>query len=72
MEDCGEKRPIGLFMRHKTHIENPNAPTNLIHQEDVINIIYKLVQSPIPSTTLNLVGDHHPTKKNSTPMKQYV
>lgn len=39
----GPNRHPGKFLQAKRVFENPNAPVNLVHQIDVINIIEKLV-----------------------------
>lgn len=39
----GPNRHPGKFLQAKRVFENPNAPVNLVHQIDVVNIIEKLV-----------------------------
>ena len=40
----GEDRHPVRFLAGRTHIENPNAPINLIHQEDCIGIIMAIIE----------------------------
>lgn len=52
------------FLAGKKDIENPNAPINLIHQEDCIRIICEILnQVQYDSLVLNAVSPHHPTRK---------
>jgi len=52
----------------RTHIENPNAPINLIHQEDCIGIIMAIIdQIQIKcwnrNEVFNAVTPFHPSRK---------
>jgi nucleoside-diphosphate-sugar epimerase len=73
----GEDRNPIKFLAGKTNIENPDAPINLIHQEDCIGIITELfnqVQNKkehgqsqsnnlLINSVFNAVTPHHPTRK---------
>jgi nucleoside-diphosphate-sugar epimerase len=60
----GEDRHPIKFLAGKTNIENPDAPVNLIHQEDCIGIIEKILNQVHNDQILfNAVAPHHPTRK---------
>jgi nucleoside-diphosphate-sugar epimerase len=59
----GEDRNPVYYLARKTIIENPNAPINLIHQEDCIGIILKIISSNYWGNTLNAVAPFHPSRK---------
>ncbi|RTY97269.1 SDR family NAD(P)-dependent oxidoreductase, partial [Flavobacterium bomense] len=42
----GEDRHPIKFLAGRKNIENPNAPINLIHQEDCIGIVIKILRTP--------------------------
>ena len=62
----------GLFddVRHpayvlsgKTDLQNANAPVNLIHKDDCIAIIARIIEDNIWGLTFNAATPNHPTKK---------
>jgi len=62
-----DRHPI-KFLSGKTNIENPDAPINLIHQEDCIGIIEKIIREAQNESfswneTFNAVAPFHPTRK---------
>lgn len=61
-----DRHPI-TFLSGRKNIENPNAPINLIHQEDCIGIILKIVchteLDEVWNETFNAVAPFHPTRK---------
>ena len=61
----GEDRHPIRFLAGKKNIENPNAPINLIHQEDCIGIIEEILKSTHwkEKETFNAVTPFHPSKK---------
>ncbi|MEY4835224.1 MAG: putative enzyme of sugar metabolism YeeZ precursor [Bacteroidota bacterium] len=60
----GEDRNPIHMLAGKTNIPNPNAPINLIHQEDCIGIICELLKQNCWNETYNAVAPTHPTRKN--------
>ena len=60
----GEDRHPVYFLAGRQNIENPNAPINLIHQEDCIGIILKIITTNFWNETLNAVAPFHPTRDN--------
>ena len=59
----GEDRHPVHFLAGRTNIENPNAPINLIHQEDCIGIIIKIIEINSWGETVNGVAPCHPSRK---------
>lgn len=60
----GEDRHPIKFLAGKTNVDNPDAPINLIHQEDCIGIISKILnQVQNDNNIFNAVTAHHPTRK---------
>ncbi len=60
----GEDRNPIRFLAGRTNIENPNAPINLIHQEDCIGIILKIIESNCWGETFNAVAPFHPSRED--------
>lgn len=58
----GEDRNPIRFLAGRNNIENPNAPINLIHQEDCIGIILKIIESNCWGETFNAVAPFHPSR----------
>ena len=64
----GEDRHPVHFLAGRTNIENPNAPINLIHQEDCIGIILEILRQAqndklVWGETFNGVAPFHPSRK---------
>lgn len=57
-----DRHPIH-YLSGRKNIENPEAPINLIHQDDCIGIILKIIESKSWNKTFNAVAPFHPTKK---------
>jgi nucleoside-diphosphate-sugar epimerase len=57
-----DRHPI-RFLSGRKDIENPEAPINLIHQEDCIGIIQKIIEKNYWGETLNAVTPFHPSRK---------
>jgi nucleoside-diphosphate-sugar epimerase len=65
----GEDRHPIKFLAGKTDVENPDAPVNLIHQEDCIAIIIEMLKqvqhdSVVVNNIFNAVAPQHPTRKD--------
>lgn len=58
-----DRHPI-QFLAGIKNIENPQSPINLIHQEDCIGIIEKVIQTDTWNETFNAVAPFHPTRKD--------
>ena len=59
----GEDRNAIKMLTGKTNVPNPEAPINLIHQEDCIGIISELLKQNYWNETFNAVAPNHPTRK---------
>jgi nucleoside-diphosphate-sugar epimerase len=60
----GEDRNIVKMLTGKTNVANPDAPINLIHQQDCIEIICEILKQNCWNETFNAVAPNHPTRKN--------
>ncbi len=58
-----DRHPI-KFLAGRKNIENPDAPINMIHQEDCIGIIEKIIQTNSWNETFNAVAPFHPYRKD--------
>ena len=58
-----DSHPI-QFLAGRKNIENPQSPINLIHQEDCIGIIEKVIQTDSWNETFNAVAPFHPTRRD--------
>lgn len=56
------RHPIKM-LAGRENLDNPDAPVNLIHQQDCIGIILKIVENEIWNETFNAVTPYHPTRK---------
>jgi nucleoside-diphosphate-sugar epimerase len=59
----GEDRNPVRFLSGRENIENPDAPINLIHQDDCIGIIEKIIDLNSWNETYNAVAPFHPTRE---------
>lgn len=59
----GEDRQPGKYLAGKENLDNPGAPVNLIHQEDCIGIISKIVEIDCWNEILNAVSPFHPSRE---------
>ena len=59
----GPDRNPARFLAGKENVPNPDAPVNLIHLEDCIGIIHKIITTDCWNTTLNAASPFHPSRK---------
>ena len=57
-----DRNPV-RFLSGRDNIENPDAPINLIHQDDCIGIIEKIIALNSWDETYNAVAPFHPTRQ---------
>jgi nucleoside-diphosphate-sugar epimerase len=58
-----DRHPI-KFLSGRTNVENPDAPINMIHQEDCIGVICEILnQVQNDNIIFNAVAPQHPTRK---------
>lgn len=59
----GEDRHPIKFLAGRENLDNPEAPINLIHQEDCIGIILKIIETNSWNETFNAVTPSHPSRE---------
>lgn len=60
----GYDRKPGRFLAGKRELANGEAPVNLIHRDDCISIIHKIIERDIWGDTFNACADLHPKRKD--------
>jgi nucleoside-diphosphate-sugar epimerase len=56
-----DRHPV-RYLAGRTQLENPEAPINLIHQEDCLAILHHCIQLPFENQVYNAVAPYHPTR----------
>lgn len=64
---AGGDRSPGRFMAGKTEVPNGDAPVNLIHLEDCITILKRLIEQEKWGEVYNACSDVHPMRKDFYP-----
>ncbi|MGV3588528.1 MAG: SDR family oxidoreductase [Adhaeribacter sp.] len=59
----GGTRQAGRFLAGKQNIPNPEAPINLIHQDDCVGIISAIIEKNEWGEIFNGCADEHPSRK---------
>jgi len=59
----GYDRMPGRFLSGKRDVKNGNAPVNLIHRDDCIQIIFEIIKQGVWGEILNGCCDKHPLRK---------
>lgn len=59
----GYDRKPGNFIKSGKKMDNPEGYTNLIHRDDCIRIIEKIITGNIWNKVLNACADSHPTRR---------
>jgi len=59
----GEDRHPVKFLAGRKDVENPEAPINMIHRDDCIGIILKIIETNSWGTTFNAVAPFHPSRE---------
>ena len=59
----GYRRHPGRFFKPGRMVQNPDSPVNLIHRDDCIGIINRIVERKAWGEVLNCCADTHPTKR---------
>lgn len=65
----GEDRHPVKFLAGKENLENPDAPVNLIHQNDCIGVIEAIINQEKWNTVFNAVAPFHPTREEYYTLK---
>ena len=59
----GEDRHPGRFLASKRALRNAEAPVNLVHQQDCISVIQKVLQRNCWGEKINVCASKHPVRK---------
>ncbi|GAA4445369.1 SDR family oxidoreductase [Pontibacter saemangeumensis] len=59
----GENRKPGRFLAGKKHVPNGDAPVNLIHLDDCIQIIYRIIEQEKWGEVYHACADQHPLRR---------
>lgn len=59
----GYDRMPGKFLAGRKDLSNGNAPVNLIHRDDCIEIIFRIIKKGVWGEVFNACADFHPTRK---------
>ena len=59
----GEDRHPIHFLAGRDNLDNPKAPINLIHQQDCVGIILKIIEKNAWNETFNAVAPFHPSRE---------
>jgi nucleoside-diphosphate-sugar epimerase len=60
----GYDRKPGRFLSGKKKLSNGDAPVNLIHRDDCINIICKVIENDLWGKVYNACSDLHPKRRD--------
>ncbi|WP_114781560.1 SDR family oxidoreductase [Botryobacter ruber] len=60
----GGNRHPGRFMAGKENLPNGNAPVNLIHLDDCVTILSRIIEQEMWGRVYNACADEHPTRKH--------
>lgn len=58
------QRHPAKYLAGRANLSNPNAPVNLIHKDDCINIISLILKNNVWNEVFNAAYPYHPTKKD--------
>lgn len=61
---AGYDRKAGRFLAGKTGLRDPEQPVNLVHRDDCIQAIEKVLMSRRPSLCYNVCSDLHPARRD--------
>lgn len=59
----GYNRKPGNFFSSGRLVSQPDAPVNMIHRDDCVEIIHQIIKQDIWNETFNACADLHPTKR---------
>jgi len=63
----GEDRSPGRFMAGKTDVPNGDAPVNLIHRDDCVTILKRIIEQEKWGQVYNACSDEHPMRRDFYP-----
>jgi len=59
-----ERHPGNFYTAKDGKLPGAHTPTNLVHRDDVIDVIHKVIEQEKWNEVYNIVADEHPTKRN--------
>lgn len=59
----GYSRNPGTFFRKGRQVQNPDSHVNLIHRDDCIGIVHRIIEQEAWGDVFNCCADTHPTKR---------
>jgi len=59
----GDDRHPGRFLAGRTNVSRPEAPVNLIHQDDCVGLLLTLLTQDVRDEVFNACADTHPTRR---------
>jgi nucleoside-diphosphate-sugar epimerase len=59
----GDDRHPGRFLAGRTNVSRPEAPVNLIHQDDCVGLLLTLLTKDARDEVFNACADAHPTRR---------
>ncbi len=59
----GDDRHPGRFLAGRTNVSRPEAPVNLIHQDDCVGLLLTLLEQGVRDEVFNACADAHPTRR---------
>ncbi len=59
----GDDRHPGRFLAGRTGVGRPEAPVNLIHREDCVELFLTLLEQEVQDEVFNACADAHPTRR---------
>ncbi len=59
----GEDRKAGRFLAGKTNLSDGQAPVNLVHQKDCIQVVTQILKQQVRNEVFNVCADKHPIKQ---------
>ncbi len=60
----GYNRQPGRFLAGKRDVSGGNAPINLVHHDDVLEVIKQVIKQRVRNEVLNVCAPHHPTRRD--------
>lgn len=65
----GEQRNPARFLAGRQNIPNGNAPVNLVHQKDCVQVITQIIEKNIWNEIFNVCADTHPPRNVFYPLQ---
>ncbi len=59
----GYSRQPGRFLAGRTHLDNAEAPVNLVHRDDCVAVVEALLEADVRGEVFNVCADEHPTRR---------